>query len=56
MNNQHLIDLLYAQWRLLWPLSPSERLERIELTRLDMEFELQMSAVELEMSMKMECA
>lgn len=52
MNSDRLVELLLAQWRLLWPLSPSERLERIEETRLDMEFEIQMLAVAGEM----ECA
>lgn len=49
MTSQQLADLLLAQWQLLWPLSPADRIERIEQTRLDMEFEQQMSLVTSEM-------
>lgn len=49
MTSQHLADILLAQWQLLWPLSPSERLERIDQVRQDYEFENQLALVTREM-------
>lgn len=50
MSQQQLSDILLAHWRLLWPLNPQERRERIEQVRLDIEFEEQMNAVAFEMA------
>jgi len=50
MSSQQLADILLAQWTLLWPLPPAERMARIEQTRLDYEFEMQLGAVHVEMS------
>ena len=48
MTSQQLADLLLAQWRLLWPLSPAERMERIEEIAKDYEYEEVMAAVKEE--------
>ncbi len=50
MSSQQLADILLAQWQLLWPLPPAERMKRIEETRLDYEFEEQLKSVEQEMA------
>jgi hypothetical protein len=50
MTSQQLADQLLAQWQLLWPLPPAERLRVIEETRLDMEYAEQLHAVEQEMA------
>ena len=50
MTNQQLADELLTHWRLLWPLSPSERMERINQIADDLLFEEQMKAVSIEMS------
>lgn len=52
MTSQQLGDVLLAQWQLLWPLPPAERIKRIEETRLDYEFENQLNAVSREMERK----
>jgi hypothetical protein len=38
MSSQQLADILLAQWQLLWPLPPAERIKRIEEIRLDYEY------------------
>jgi hypothetical protein len=38
-DSQHLADLLAAQFLLLWPLDPSERIRRINAVRKDLEYE-----------------
>jgi hypothetical protein len=50
MTNQQLADELLMHWRLLWPLSPSERMERINQIADDLVFEEQLKAVSIEMS------
>ncbi len=50
MSSQQLADILLAQWQLLWPLPPAERIKRIEEIRLDYEYSEQMYGVEQEMS------
>lgn len=35
MSSQQLADILLAQWQLLWPLSPAERIKRIEQIEAD---------------------
>lgn len=50
MTNQQLADELLIHWRLLWPLSPSERLERINQIADDLIFEHQLSLVSIEMA------
>ncbi len=50
MSSQQLADILLAQWQLLWPLPPAERIKRIDEIRLDYEFEEQVHAVDREMS------
>ena len=47
--DQKFADLLYAQWKLLWPLPPLERIKYIEELRLDYVFEAQLEAVSNEM-------
>lgn len=49
MSEQHLIDLLKAQWDLLWPLNPQERRRVIAEVAADYEFEIQLEAVAFEM-------
>jgi hypothetical protein len=49
MSSQQIADLLLAQWHLLWPLKPAERMRIIEETRLDYEFEDQLRRVSHEM-------
>ena len=50
MSSQQLADILLAQWQLLWPLPPAERIKVIEETRLDYEYSEQMFCVEREMA------
>jgi hypothetical protein len=50
MSSQQLADILLAQWQLLWPLPPAERIKRIEEIRLDYEYSEQMYCVEKEMA------
>jgi predicted component of type VI protein secretion system len=50
MTRQQLADELLIHWRLLWPLSPSERMERINAIAADLEFEEQLSLVSTEMA------
>jgi hypothetical protein len=50
MNSQQLADELLMHWRLLWPLSPAERMERINQIADDLLFEEQIKAVSIEMS------
>jgi hypothetical protein len=50
MTNQEFADALLAHWRLLWPLSPAERMERINQIADDLLFEEQIKAVSIEMS------
>jgi predicted component of type VI protein secretion system len=45
MTDQHLSDLLYAQWRLLWPLPPSQRKAMIEEIKADYVYEQTLDAV-----------
>lgn len=49
MSSQHLADILLAQWQLLWPLPPAERVKVIDEIRADYEFEEQLRCVEREM-------
>jgi len=49
MSSQQLADILLAQWQLLWPLPPAERIRKIDEIRLDYEFEEQLHAVKDEM-------
>jgi hypothetical protein len=49
MSSQQLADILLAQWQLLWPLPPAERLKRIDEIRKDYEFHEQLHAVNTEM-------
>lgn len=49
MSSQQLADILLAQWQLLWPLPPAERIKRIDEVRADYEFEEQLRAVSEEM-------
>lgn len=49
MSSQQLADILLAQWQLLWPLPPAERIKRIDEVRQDYEFEEQLGAVAREM-------
>jgi hypothetical protein len=49
MSSQQLADILLAQWQLLWPLPPAERIKRIDEIRADYEFEEQLHAVKDEM-------
>lgn len=51
MTNQQLADCLLAQWQLLWPLSPTERMRIIEETRMDMEYSEVLHSVEREMAL-----
>ena len=50
MTSQQLADCLLAQWQLLWPLPPAERIARIDEVRKDYEFEIVIEAVAEEMS------
>lgn len=50
MSSQQLADILLAQWQLLWPLSPADRMKRIDEVRADYDFEEQLNAVEMEMA------
>ena len=50
MSSQQLADILLAQWQLLWPLPPVERMRRIDEVRLDYLFEEQMHGATLAMS------
>jgi len=50
MTSQQFADVLLAQWQLLWPLSPAERIKRIDEVRQDYEFENVLQRVEMEMS------
>lgn len=50
MSSQQLADILLAQWQLLWPLPPAERIKRIDEIRLDYEFEEQLRSVADEMA------
>jgi predicted component of type VI protein secretion system len=45
MTDQHLSDLLYAQWRLLWPLPVSQRKAMIEEIKADYVYEQTLDAV-----------
>jgi len=36
---QHLADLLAAQFLLLWPLDPTDRIRRIQQIALDLEYD-----------------
>jgi hypothetical protein len=45
MSSQQLADILLAQWQLLWPLPPAERIKRIDELRADYEFEEQLNMV-----------
>jgi hypothetical protein len=49
MSSQQLADILLAQWQLLWPLPPAERIKRIDEVRQDYEFQEQLNAVQHEM-------
>ena len=42
MSSQQLADILLAQWQLLWPLPPAERIKRIDEVRADYEYENQL--------------
>lgn len=44
-NVQHINDMIVAQRKLLWPLSPAERAHRIAEIRADYEYENELSAV-----------
>jgi len=50
MSEQHLADLLKAQWDLLWPLNPQERRRVIAEVAADYEFQIQLDAVAEEMA------
>jgi len=50
MSSQQLADILLAQWQLLWPLPPTERVKVIDQIRADYEFEEQLRCVNEEMS------
>lgn len=50
MTSQQLADELLVHWRLLWPLSPAERMDRINQIADDLQFEEQLSAVSVEMA------
>ena len=52
MSSQQLADILLAQWQLLWPLPPAERIKRIDEIRQDYEFHVQLYAVHTEMERK----
>lgn len=52
MGNEQIADVLHSQWKLLWPLSPAERRQRIEETRRDYEYEQLLGAVAYEMAKK----
>jgi hypothetical protein len=45
MSSQQLADILLAQWQLLWPLPPAERMKKIDELRADYEFEEQLNMV-----------
>jgi hypothetical protein len=45
MSSQQLADILLAQWQLLWPLPPAERIKKIDELRADYEFEEQLNMV-----------
>lgn len=49
MTSQQLADELLTHWRLLWPLPPAERMERIDQIAKDLDFENQLKAVAVEM-------
>ena len=36
MTNQQIADELLRQWQALWPLSPAERMQRIDLIRREL--------------------
>lgn len=50
MSSQQLADILLAQWQLLWPLPPAERIKRIDEVRADYEFEIALRLVSEEMA------
>jgi hypothetical protein len=50
MTSQQLADELLMHWRLLWPLGPKERMERINQIADDLLFEQQLSLVSIEMA------
>ena len=50
LNSQQIADILLAQWQLLWPLPPAERIKRIDEVRKDYLFEQQLSDVAREMA------
>jgi hypothetical protein len=45
MSSQQLADILLAQWQLLWPLPPAERIKKIDELRADYEYEAQLNMV-----------
>lgn len=49
-NVKHINDMIIAQRKLLWPLSPVERAHKIAEIRADYEYEAQLSAVAEAMS------
>lgn len=49
-NVQHIDDMVIAQRKLLWPLSPAERARRLAEIRADYEYEAQLSDVAQAMS------
>jgi hypothetical protein len=50
MSSQQLADILLAQWQLLWPLPPAERIKRIDEIERDYLFEEKMRLVSEEMA------
>ena len=49
MTSQQHADRLLAQWQDLWPLSPSERLKRIdEIAEAGLDEELRLISIEME--------
>ena len=50
MSSQQLADILLAQWQLLWPLPPAERIKRIDEIRRAYEYQEQLRCVEREMA------
>jgi hypothetical protein len=50
MTSQDLADQLLAQWQLLWPLKPADRMKLIAEIEKDYEYSEQLRCVEKEMS------
>jgi hypothetical protein len=49
MTNQQIADELLRNWQQLWPLTPSERIKRIDEVTEDLRYDEQLRLVSIEM-------